>query len=71
MTSLNAGIGEKATGAEKKRIKLAIEHDLDNEITEKESNVDDDMRLDLPDFIWDAAKLRKKVPDMEGTDFWL
>ena len=71
MTNLNAGIGEKATGAEKRRIKLAIEHDLDNEITEKEFNVDDDMRLDLPDFMWDAAKLRKPIRDMESIDFWL
>ena len=51
MTNLNAGIGEKATGAEKKRIKLAIEHDLDNEITEKEFNVDDAKKQEQLQFL--------------------
>ena len=51
---MNAGIGEKPKGAELRRIKQAIQHDLDNEITEKDFDIDDAMRLDLPDYMWDA-----------------
>ena len=71
MHNINAGIGERPTGAAKKKIKMAIQHDLDNEITEKEIEIDDAMRLDLPDFMWDSHKLRQPVPDMDGIDFWL
>ena len=70
-TSQMAGIGDKPKGAELRRITQAIHKDLDNELHETDFEVDDDMRLDLPDILWDTQGLRSHIKDMEGVDFWL
>ena len=70
-TSQVAGIGERPKGGDLRRITNAIHKDLDNEIHEEDFKVDEDMKLELPDIMWDAAKRRTKIPDMEGVDFWL
>ena len=49
-----AGIGERPKGAELRRITNTIHKDLDNEIHEDDFKVDEDMRLDLPDIVWDT-----------------
>ena len=66
-----AGIGEKPKGAELRRIINAIHKDLDNEINEDDFLVDEDMKLDMPDIMWDTQKLRSRIWDMEGSEFWL
>ena len=70
-TAMLAGVGERPKGAELRRITNAIHKDLDNEINEDDFVVDDDMKLDLPDIMWDTARLRSGIPDMEGIEFWL
>ena len=29
------------------------------------------MKLDMPDILWDTQRLRSRIRDMEGVDFWL
>ena len=70
-TSTLAGVGEKPRGAELRRIINAIHKDLDNEINEDDFLVEEDMKLDLPDIMWDTAKLKLKIKGMEGVAFWL
>ena len=70
-TSQVAGIGDRPKGADLRRITNAIHKDLDNEIHEDDFKVDEDMNLEMPDIMWDNAKLRKPVKNMDGIDFWL
>ena len=70
-TAQLAGVADRPKGAELRRITAAVNKDLDDELNEDDFKVDDDMMLDLPDILWDTQRLRLRIPDMDGIDFWM
>ena len=69
-----AGMGDRPTGADLRRLTARIHSDLDNEANEEDFKVDEAMKLELPDILWDSQKLRTPIQGkltFEGIDFWM